>query len=186
MSAFSEAKDFMRSPQCLLLRHKMYPDPNHEAEFQNDLFLNATCCDNCEVVVDKVDVYYWPNPNGDTSCKKIIGDEVSSAAAGATTDGDGNVYWGCTSFLSQSERFGTESTTIVTTATLTSVASLQFKDYVFNPWQESPCGNISPSLPSNNTQDAAITPRHASLKPRDHSLAATNNVSTAISGTYTL
>lgn len=186
MSVFNDVKNYMRSPKCLLLQHSLYPDPNHSAAFQQDLYLNATCCDNCQVEADKVDVYYWPEPNADTSCQSIIGDEVSRADAGATTDDSGNVYWGCTSWLPRDEIAGTDSSTIWTTATLTSVASLQFKAYIYNPWQESPCGNITMSLSSLSNTTTGILTRLVSLHPRGHSLVATNNASTTVLGTFTL
>ncbi|KAL8785001.1 MAG: hypothetical protein Q9195_008812 [Heterodermia aff. obscurata] len=185
MSVFNDVKNYMRSPKCLLLQHSLYPDPNHSAAFQQDLYLNATCCDNCQVEADKVDVYYWPEPNADTSCQSIIGDEVSRADAGATTDDSGNVYWGCTSWLPRDEIVGTDSSTIWTTATLTSVAALQFKAYIYNPWQESPCGNVSISLSSLSNTTTGLSTKPASIHPRGHSLVATNNASTTVLGTYT-
>ena len=186
MSVFNDVKNYMRSPKCLLLQHSLYPDPNHSAAFQQDLYLNATCCDNCQVEADKVDVYYWPEPNADTSCQSIIGDEVSRADTGATTDDSGNVYWGCTSWLPRDEIVGTDSSTIWTTATLTSVAALQFKAYIYNPWQESPCGNVSVSLSSISNRTTGILTRPASIQPRGHSLVAPNNASTTVLGSFTL
>lgn len=124
MSVFNDVKNYMRSPKCLLLHHSLAPDPNHSAHLANDLYQNATCCDICQILVNKVDVYYWAGPKADTSCQSIIGDEASKADAGATTDDFGIVYWGCTSRLSQGEVLGTGSTTIITTATLRTVAAL--------------------------------------------------------------
>ena len=199
MSALADAKKWMRSPECLKLHYERWGDPNAEGSFQNDLYLNATCCGQCDIVVDKVDVYFWPEPGADTSCQSIIGDEVSSVADGATTDKFGEVYWGCTATLAPEDRANPNiSTTIYTTATLTSVASMQFKTYLYNPWDESQCGNDSKSSSndtrattvaaasfSNFTRTSAIQ-RRPSLRPRAHSLAAGPNVSIATVGTHTL
>ena len=199
MSALADAKKWMRTPECLKLHYERWGDPNAEGSFQNDLYLNSTCCGQCDIVVDKVDVYFWPEPNADTSCQSIIGEEVSSVADGATTDELGRVYWGCTATLSPEDRiYQNESTTIFTTATLTSVASMQFKTYLYNPWDESECGNDSKSS-SNDTRATTVATslfsnftrtgtdeRRPSLHPRANSLVAGPNVSTAIVGTHTL
>ena len=147
---------------------------------EEDLFLNETCCHDCAVAADHVDVYYWSNPHADTSCLSIVGDGDSDIAAGATTDKSGHVYWGCTSSSSGSPL-------IVSTATLTHVTSMTFRSYLFNPWGESPCGNSSASLSSNlnpNIKPRGIPP---SLHPRGHSLIAPNgSVSTVVLGGFTL
>ena len=199
ISALADAKKWMRTPECLKLHYDRWGDPNAEGSFQNDLYLNATCCGQCDIVVDKVDVYFWPEPGADTSCQSIIGEEVSSVADGATTDKFGEVYWGCTATLAPEDRVNPNiSTTIYTTATLTSVASMQFKTYLYNPWDESQCGNDSNSNSNDNrattvaaasfsnfTRTSAIE-RRPSLLPRAHSLAAGPNVSIATVGTHTL
>ena len=199
MSALADAKKWMRTPECLNLHYERWGDPNAEGAFQNALYLNSTCCGQCDIVVDKVDVYFWPEPNADTSCQSIIGEEVSSVADGATTDELGRVYWGCTATVSPEDRVNpNSSTTIYTTATLTSVASMQFKTYLYNPWDGSVCGNESKSSSndirattvaassfSNFTRTSAIE-RRPSLRPRAHSLVAGPNISTAIVGTHTL
>ena len=60
------------------------------------------CCGSCEMNVQNVDIYYWPEPNVNTSCLSIIGDSVRPVDYGATrsvwTDGTETVndtYWGC-------------------------------------------------------------------------------------------
>ena len=185
MSAFAEVKNWMRSRQCFVLSHDVFPDPNHDAQLQNALFLNGTCCNSCQVLVDKVDVYFWPQPNANTSCQSIIGDEVSSVADGATTDDMGNVYWGCTASLIPGDVKGTNPFTVITTATLTSIASLQFKTYSYNPWDDSPCGDSSSSSGLNATA-THHNDRSGSLVPRAHSLLATNDASTVVVGSHTL
>ena len=198
MSAFEKAKNWMRTPECLILHYDKWGDPNRLGAFQNDIYLNSTCCGNCKVLVEKVDVYFWPEPNADTSCESIIGEEVSSVADGATTDEYGSVYWGCTLTLPWDQRYSDTSTMIITTATLTSVASMQFKTYNYNPWEESPCGIetmssstgnrtsvITMSSSSNFTRTAAIRGR-APLRPRANSLIAATSASTAVVDGFTL
>ena len=143
---------------------------------QEDLFLNQTCCNDCEVAADQVDVYYWSNPQANTSCQSIIGDGNSDLAVGATTDKSGGVYWGCTTWSSGSPL-------VVSTATLTSVASMTFRSYLYNPWDESPCGNYTSSVSSNLYSNNK--PR--GLHPRGHTLIAPNSsVSTVVLGDVTL
>lgn len=187
MSVFSDVKSWMRQPECLKLHHEMFPDPNHEAQFQEDLFFNVTCCGYCEVIAEKVDVYYWPTPDADTSCQSIVGDEVSSVADGATTNADGDVYWGCTYSIPEGDRDNfSDSLSLLTTASLTTIASLKFKAYAFNPWDPSPCMNTTSSVSPQFNRTTAVPHRAVTLRPRAHSLLAGGNISTAVLGTYTL
>ena len=187
ISVFLEVKSWMRQPECLKLHHDMFPDPNHEAVFQEDLFFNVTCCGYCQVIAEKVDVYYWPLPDADTSCQSIVGDEVSSVADGATTNGNGDVYWGCTYSVPERDRDNfSNSLSLLTTASLTTIASLKFKAYAFNPWDPSPCMNITSSGSPQFNQTTAVPNNAITLRPRAHSLLAGDNISTAVLGTYTL
>ena len=189
MSAFDEVKSWMRSPQCMSENPLVIElEEGDEANvIKEDLFLNQTCCNDCEVAADRVDVYYWSNPNANTSCLSIVGDGNSDLAVGATTDKSGDVYWGCTSWESIQGQPGPGSPLIVTTAALTAVASMTFRTYLFNPWGESPCGNYSSSLSSNQNANIKIRGVPPPLHPRGHTLVAPNgSVSTAVLGEYTL
>lgn len=152
---------------------------------KEDLYLNTTCCgDGCEVAADSVDVYYWSDPHANTSCQSIVGDGVSDLAVGATTDGSGNVYWGCTSWVSSPGQSGPRSPLVMTMATLTEVASMTFRSYFFNPWEESPCQESSSLSLSPSFKPRGSPP---SLHPRGHSLVVPNgSVSTAVLGQFTL
>ena len=189
ISAFDEVKDWMRSPQCLSENPNIIAmeDGNDANVIKEDMFLNETCCDNCEVAADRVDVYYWPNPNANTSCLSIIGDGNSDLAVGATTDKAGNVYWGCTSWEPITGKPGPGSPLLVTTATLTSVASMTFRSYLYNPWGDSPCENSSTFLSSNSNLNVKPRGEPPPLHPRGHTLILPNSsVSTAILGNFTL
>ena len=190
ISAFVDLKNWMRSPRCISIDPGIIELENNDDEaniIREDLFLNLTCCNNCEVAADQVDVYYWLDPNANTSCQSIIGDGASDIDVGATTDKSGSVYWGCTSWFSSPGQSGPGSPSIIVTATLTSEASMTYRTYAFNPWDESPCGNSSAPLsssPNPNIKPRGIPP---SLHPRGHSLIAPNgSVSTAVVGEFTL
>lgn len=146
--------------------------------FQGNEYLNSTCCgDHCEVVADRVDVYYWPHSLADTSCSSIVGNEVSYVADGATMDDTGHYYWACTIWGTNLGALGDQSSSIFRTATLASVAGISYKAYLVNPWDPSQCGN------------STLRPRGlpAPLRQRGHSLIITNSgVSTTVSGNYTL
>ena len=190
ISAFDEVKDWMRSPQCMSEDPMIISEEegNEANVIKEDLFLNETCCGNCQVAADRVDVYYWSDPHANnTSCLSIVGDGISDLAVGATTGTSGDLYWGCTSWVSERGQSGPAFPLIVPTATLTSVASMTFRTYLFDPWGESPCQDTSPSLSSNISD--IITPRGSlpSLYPRGHSLVVPNaSVSTAVLGNFTL
>ncbi|KAL8794952.1 MAG: hypothetical protein Q9195_002534 [Heterodermia aff. obscurata] len=186
MSVFSDVKNWMRQPECLKLKYDMFPDPNGEAVRQEDFFFNVTCCGYCEVAADKVDVYYWPTPNADTSCQSIVGDEVSNIADGATTNAQGDAYWGCMYTIPVRERdHFSDSLDFLITASLTTIESMTFKAYVYNPWDPSPCGNITSSASPQFNQTTRVPNNTATLRPRAHSLLAGGNVSTAVLGTFT-
>ena len=189
ISAFEDVKSWMRSPQCESIDPGVIQlEQTEDADvIQEDLYLNQTCCDNCQVAADHVDVYYWLNPLADTSCLNIVGDGVSDIEVGATTDKSNGVYWGCTSWSSSPGQSGPGSPSVIVTATLTSEASMTYRTYIFNPWDASPCGNSSASQVFNQT--STIKPRGIppSLYPRGHSLIAPNgSVSTAVLGNFTL
>ena len=185
LSAFDEVRNWMRSPQCESGDPQIIDMENGEDSdvIKEDLFLNQTCCGNCMVDVDRVDVYYWPDAHANTSCLSIVGDQISDLAAGATTGEGGTVYWGCTS----SQASGVGSPLIVTTAVLTSIASMTFRTYLYNPWMSLPCKTSSTSVSSH--LDPKVKPRDTrpSILPRGHTLVAPNgSVSTAVLGNFTL
>ena len=192
MSTFGELKNWMRSTECESedpnIKDLMDPEKSNYADvIKGDLYMNQTCCGDCEVAADKVDVYYWPDPHADTSCLSIIGNETSDLAVGATTDKAGNIYWGCTSWNSSPGSSGLGSPLIVTTATLTTIASVTFRTYLYNPWWSLPCENSPTSMSSS--LDPKVKPRNTlgSLRPRGHTLVAPNgSVSTAVLGDFTL
>ena len=189
ISAFGELKNWMRSTECESDNPSIIDLENtNEADvIKEDLFMNQTCCGDCEVAADRVDVYYWPDPHANTSCLSIIGDGVSDLAVGATTDKSGNIYWGCTSWESSQGQSGRGSPQIVTTASLTTIASVTFRTYLYNPWMKLPCENSPVSLTSSLAHKVKARDARPSLRQRGHSLVAPNgSVSTAVLGDFTL
>ena len=187
-SAFAGMKNWMRGSQCFKNNPLISEDPNHSMEYDQSEFLNTTCCgDQCEIVADKVDVYYWPDPHADSSCLSIVGNDVSYVADGATTDASSNTYWGCTIYGTGLGNYANESSTIFTTATLSSVAGISYKAYLINPWDPSQCGNRSAVVPLKETSATSSAGITAQLRPRAHSLiVASSGVSTTVLGNYTL
>ncbi|KAG8527933.1 uncharacterized protein KY384_006849 [Bacidia gigantensis] len=132
VSRYNPIKKWMRSNACrtgLSLYDPAY-DPDED------------CCGWCTLEGGKVDVFYWPDPEADTSCLSIIGDNLP-IDYGATTGKSGAVYWGCTSLINDdpwSERNGQYET--ATTARLWSTDSLlgvgfSTKKYELDPYADS-------------------------------------------------
>ena len=68
LSAFEKVKSWMRSSEYNLDDPRIIEMENGEDVdvIKEDLFLNQTCCGNCMVDVDRVDVYYWPDAHANT------------------------------------------------------------------------------------------------------------------------
>ena len=188
MSAFDKAKEWMRSSQCASESPSIIElEGTEDADLvKENSFLNQTCCDNCQVAVDRVDFYYWPSPHANTSCLSIIGDGESDLAVGATTV-NSDIYWACTSWSSSQGQIGLGSPVIITTATLTTIASLTFRTHLYNPWSKIPCESSAGSLSSSLISKVKPDDTGQFLHPRGHSLVAPNVlVSTTVLGEFTL
>ena len=186
ISAFTNLKNWMRTPQCYAANPLIAEDPNDQTVYEGMEYLNQTCCGNCELVADKVDVYYWPDPHADTSCLSVVGSVVSDSAAGGTTDETG-VYWGCTSYGTSLGIMNDDTITTWTTATLTTVAGYVFKTYMMNPWDGTPCDQVSNSSSFASKGTSTSYPTSKPLLPRAHSLLVTESgISTTVLDGYTL
>ena len=154
--------------------------------FQEQEFHNVSCCGNRNAVVaDKVDVYYWPDPQANTSCLSVVGNG-SYTASGATTDANGGLYWGCTIWGPSLGPLNDQSSTVLPTATLSNIAGISYKAYLFNPWDPSQCGNASEPL-SLQQNSSNLVYHISSLYRRGHSLILTSSgMSTTVMGIYTL
>ena len=172
-----------------------------------------SCCGLCDVGVDTVDLYYWPEPDVNTSCLNIVGTNVNPFTHGATTGGMGyhgefetGTYWACsaktpaTSIYTQpgTSPGATETITsvysIVTTAMVTTIGSLPIKVSLFNPWSSSPCidRGTSPRNSNGSIRSAELHIRQA-VQPRAHNMTVqlitsqdNSPVSTVVLGNFTL
>lgn len=196
---FGQAKEWMRSPQCLSNAALWQSSENRGIASQylphQDLGAGY-CCSKCDLSVQNVDIYYWPEVDVDTSCLSIIGNTSNPLDYGATTTSVNydligrssstvmySTYWGCVG----------QDSTIITTAYLTQINSIKFKASSFNPWSPPPCPNETPpsitSVPSLVARGG-----QASIHARGHSLIIQPNVtqnnslpiSTHVTGNFTL
>ena len=173
---FGQAKKWMRSPQCLSNANvwsSSQPDLAGLANvFPHGDSGAAYCCAKCTISVRNVDIYYWPEPDVDTSCLDIIGNNSKNLDYGATTTSQDYAwvgrssstvsyftYWGCTG----------QDSAITTTAYITQINSIKYKASSYNPWSSPPCPeeNSQPTAPK--ASDAARG-EHAPIRARAQSL----------------
>ena len=193
ISEFAVIKDWMRSPQCL--------SSSSEYQLMQGLtpytsMLGNTCCDFCYIDAQSVDIYYWPDPDANTSCLSIIGSSVNPPLYGATRGvttpeyaltGSTITYWGCTA----QGKFSGPS--YITTAQLTSIGPITFKEPLVDPWLAPPCIEKTSAFPSLSISVEARG-LHASIHARGHSLVLPPNItqndglpaSTVVMGDFTL
>ena len=158
LSEFKIIRDWMRSPQCLSSSSEWRI---LQAQTQLPAHQGLTCCSFCYIAAQNVDVYYWPEPGSDTSCLSIVGNVTDPPLFGATS-GFHEAHWGCTASDGQ----------YVTTAILSSIGPISFKESLFNPWSSQPCSiEVTPAT-------ATVEPRNfpARVQVRGHSLLLPSNV----------
>ena len=119
----SAAKSYMREPQCSEDYQSAYPVSSRTFN---------KCCGTCFIYGPNVDVYYWPEPNADTSCLSIIGSDVIPLNEGAQTDEAGVVFWAASTNLYDIY------VPTVTTAVITTINGIVVKEAIANPWGASP------------------------------------------------
>ena len=213
LSEYAKIKAWMRSPQCTSARDELgIPTQSLPVPPAGGLRIpQGVCCDgSVDFSAGNVDVFYWPEPEVNTSCLSVVGSSVLPLDYGATTDTEGNVYWGCTSLVwgANTADFGEMTYTdgdpyigrtraphdfgpkTFTTAIITALNKVAFKSYKINPWGSQPCSESS-AVPagasSGIVSGASIYARgyplsiSPSLKKRNGT-----RVSTMISGGYTL
>ena len=196
LSELQKIKDWMRSPQCVSAADEWIAKTGYswgyyfgtmnesKAEFikegGNSSSINLpSCCGSCLLYAANVDLFYWPEPDSDTSCLSIIGDTVRPIGYGATTE-VGMTYWGCT-----------VSTVTLTTAHITTVGSLAVKVSDFSPWSTPLCDEDKAESQSLNQSSPSS---YASVHRRAHSLIVPTPttqvdglpISTVVSGGFTL
>ena len=209
ISEWQDIKKWMRSPGCVSAQRE-WIKMGGEGPASIPSEVTPSCCGLCNVGVDTVDLYYWPEPDVNTSCLNIVGTNVNPFTYGATTGGMGNhgeygpgTYWACsakapaTSIYTQpgTSPGATETITsaypMVTTAMVTTIGSLPVKVSLFNPWSSSPCSDADIS-PRGSISSAELHIRHA-IHARGHNITiqpttSQHNwqVSTVVLGNFTL
>ena len=217
MSEFQEMKNWMRSQQCVsaatewATNEDIVEDPSSEEGIQMDPYhyhiesgAIPSCCGACEMNVENVDIYYWPEPDANTSCLDIVGDSVRPLGYGATTtewtfgtETSTDTYWGCDAKTSTTyDTFLRESVTnteATTTAMIRTIGSLLVKVSLSDPWSSSPCTETD--VMSQGTNGSAETSgKRATMHARGHTLIIPSSVShkdntsvtTMVSGKFTL
>ena len=180
-------KDWMRSPQCMASQTKY-----------GNVIDEPTCCGSCFLGAPNVDVYYWPEPDANTSCLSLVGNSIHPIDYGATTassvdylwNGSATesswIYWGCTT--SNSAR----GLNTITTASIPYIDHIPYKKHLYNPWTSQPCTGDT-STTSNSSRTIGTDVMQASIYARGHSLILPTTVpedgvlvNTIVSGTFTL
>ena len=233
MSQFEEMRNWMRSQQCVSAAadwaartpgtsnftyanakdwRVSHEDPDSQMADRLDPHpinytsgVTPSCCGVCNINAQNVDLYYWPEPDADTSCLSIIGGSVRPLDYGATTteysinptSTSTGTYWGCnpltSTFYNPMVGGNITYTSATTTAQITAVGSLLVKVPLLNPWSPNPCLETGvPSKGSNTSTE--IRDKHARMQPRDHTLIIPSSVtseghsavSTVVLGNFTL
>ena len=188
---WEKIKRWMRSSQCSSAL-EVYDELRKTSHGTSERFYPdvSTCCLRCYIQAANVDLYYWPEPDADTSCLNIIGGSVRPLDYGATKRSvsvlhqltqrvDTVTYWGCTAntlktdTLTYNGRLTTwNSRTTITTAKISTIGSLTVKLSAFNPWSSAPCPQ----------EDAASQVPEVKVKPRapDRSLMIPSSITQEI------
>ena len=178
LSQFYNLKDWLRTPECW----SSFSEYNrtHEISLYNgNTEHNNFCCNLCNSFSENVELFYWPDPDDDTSCLSIIGNTTSAFTDGATTDGSGMTYWGCTQTPGS----------VLTTAIVETWGSMTLKVTIVDPWGPLQCPTEAPlsrrleAFGGTSARDWSI------LTARSVILIVSNNemsVSTMVSDGFTL
>lgn len=101
---------------------------------------------NCILDGSYVDIYYWPEPDADTACLSIVGNNTNSPFPGATGG-----YWGCTA---------SSGSSFITTATEVITGTVTLKQPLVNPWSPQPCIKTLGTRPSLQARDHSLIIPH--------------------------
>lgn len=152
ISESKEMKNWMRSQQCVSAAGEWVADENIVEDPDSQIAIgmdpgryhvvaggpNPSCCDACEMNVENVDIYYWPESVVDTSCLSIIGDSIKPIDYGATTYMDvvgkqtaTTTYWACNA--TTTPQYDTDTIGEITTALIRTIGSLSVKVSLADP-----------------------------------------------------
>ena len=205
ISAWKNIKSWMRSPECVSAQDEWIDIGHSVFERPGESFnITPSCCGGCVVGAENVDLYYWPEPEIDTSCLSIIGNSVNPFNLGATTLGSSpslETHWACTAktpVISMIDNIHTTKTTIsiITTAIVDYIGWIPVKIPLIDPWASSPCIEVDSGPRGFNGLNVStkIHSEQASIQARAHTLiippsvteGSGSPVSTVVSGNYTL
>ena len=211
ISEWQDIKEWMRSSECVSAQREWIKMGGEDLAVPSEV--TESCCGLCELGVDTVDLYYWPEPDVNQSCLNIVGTNVNPFTYGATTGGMGDLgdseigtYWACSAKAPATSTYTRPGTSpgstetiksvrsIVATAMITTIGSLPIKVSLFNPWSSSPCIDPDTSPRDSNGSISSADPdiRH-SIQARAHNITVqssnshdNSSVSTVVSGNFTL
>ena len=212
ISEFKEMKNWMRSQQCVSAAGEWIADENivedSDSKIANGMDPGryhvvpggpyASCCDACQMNIENVDIYYWPESVVDTSCLSIIGDSIKPIDYGARTYMDvvgkqtaTTTYWACN--VTTTPHSDTDTIREYTTALIRTIGSLSVKVSLADPWSASPCTD-SDIMSQGSNGSAEIQGTHPTMHARGHTLIIPDSVthedglpvSTMTSGNFTL
>ena len=200
----------MRSPDCVTAQNERKKMGGKILEIPAPLIppevgVPPSCCGVCAVGAANVDPYYWSEPDVDISCLDIIGTTVNPIGYGATTkalldgytSGPNETFWACPAKnpITYHDMGITYVQSTETTASLTSIGSLEVKVPKVNPWASSPCIKTDTSPPDSNGSNISVELHSRyGIQAREHSLIIPSSitkengspVSTAVLGNFTL
>ena len=203
ISEWQDIKSWMRSPSCVSAQNE-WMEAGGKATPDISSGIKESCCEGCVVGAQNVDLYYWPEPDLDTSCLSIVGSSVNPLTYGATTSGN-STYWACSAKTPATsvypEEFSASSGSVtsvypmITTAQIENIASLTVKVSLLNPWSSSPCieNDTTPQGSNSSNSSAELHVRHA-VRAQNHTLLIPSSitqafdlsVSTVVMGNFTL
>ena len=211
ISEWRDIKSWMRSPSCVSAQDE-WKEAGGKATPDNSTGGKESCCEGCVVGAQNVDIYYWPEPDVDTSCLSIVGSSVNPFTYGATTSAN-TTYWACslkapaTSVFPEDLAYASSGSyyvssgsitsvyPIITTAQIETIGSLTVKVSLLNPWSSSPCieNDTTPQGSNSSNSSVGLHVRHA-VQARNHTLLSPSSitqesgssVSTVVMGNFTL
>ena len=216
MAEFQKIKDWMRSKQCVSAAADytaqyapMDPSSQEAVAMDPNSYHIAsdpdpTCCGVCQTDAKNVELFYWPEPDANTSCLSIIGDDIRPVDYGASTTSwsvgtitSALTYWGCKpQVVATYDTLHSSSftfTDVIKTAVITTIGPLTVKVYASDPWSPSPCTQ-SDDVSRGSNKSVQVRDQHAPVHARGHTLVIPSSVtqanglpvSTMVSGDFTL
>lgn len=164
VSRFQNIKNWMRQPECSHSHtdwnRRVGPGwPGLVGTFVSGD--GASCCDQCDLLSGKVDLFYWLQPGSNTSCLSVVGTTNGPFNDAHYTNENGGPVWTCSKTGPSSDGGGVYYTADVSSGG---------KRYLYNPWDLSPCSSSfsSQSGPGYN-EDTALPLAHPT-QPSSHSV----------------